>query len=88
MQNVKAQAVVARLPPGNSEVIALNQQPEPRPARRLAGGDLAFPCAPGSANCTNVWGRVLEAGRRYALAFVNNGNRTARHPRPTCSRGR
>eukprot|EP01046_Picozoa_sp_COSAG06_P027023 COSAG06_NODE_2362_length_7003_cov_15.069815_1_plen_88_part_00 len=28
----------------------------------------------GGANCTNVWGRVLEPGRRYALAFVNNAN--------------
>ncbi len=63
-----------------------------------------MPCGDDGANCTNIWGRVIEArrcdnqtnqtslrdknhnidpilcaprGSTYALAFVNNANRTA-----------
>eukprot|EP01047_Picozoa_sp_COSAG01_P030327 COSAG01_NODE_2111_length_8407_cov_2.098700_2_plen_151_part_00 len=66
----------------NTEVLAVNQdkvQPGAKGpgsgfkvGRRLLGGDLALPCKPGSANCTNVWGRPLSNGD-LALAFVNNG---------------
>ena len=38
---------------------------------RLAGGDLALPCA-AKENCTNVWGRPLSDGKSYVVAFVNN----------------
>ena len=53
-----------------SNRIALNQLPDARAAVRLAGGDLAYPCAQ-PVNCTNVWGRVVSASS-YAVAFVNN----------------
>ena len=53
-----------------SNRIALNQLPDARAAVRLAGGDLAYPCAQ-PLNCTNVWGRALSASS-YAVAFVNN----------------
>ena len=54
-----------------SNRIALNQLPDARAAVRLAGGDLAYPCAQ-PLNCSNVWGRVLSASS-FAVAFVNNG---------------
>ena len=54
-----------------SNRIALNQLPDARAAVRLAGGDLAYPCAQ-PVNCSNVWGRVLSASS-FAVAFVNNG---------------
>ena len=53
-----------------SNRIALNQLPDARAAVRLAGGDLAYPCAQ-PVNCTNIWGRVLSASS-YGVAFVNN----------------
>ena len=54
-----------------SNRIALNQLPDAQAAVRLAGGDLAYPCAQ-PLNCSNVWGRVLSASS-FAVAFVNNG---------------
>ena len=60
---------------GNTDVIAINQDPVKVPGARLAGGDLLFPCTGDSkctpANATNVWGRLLSNGDA-ALVFVNN----------------
>ena len=53
-----------------SNRIALNQLPDARAAVRLAGGDLAYPCAQ-PLNCSNIWGRALSASS-FAVAFVNN----------------
>ena len=80
-QNVMNFSAYAKQTYGNTEVIAINQDPV-QPGRRgagsgykvgmrLAGGDLALPCA-AKANCTNVWGRPLSDGKSYVVAFVNN----------------
>jgi alpha-galactosidase len=74
-QNVFAWSVFALDTYSNAEAIALNQEPNARAARRLAGGDLLGPSAPcPAANCTNVWGRSLRSpAGAVALAMVNNG---------------
>lgn len=69
----------------NEDVVAINQDPvQPgatggstfKVGKRLVGGDLALPCVK-PINCSNVWGRPLSDGKSYALALVNNGNKTA-----------
>jgi len=76
-QNVLTWSKYALETYSNTDVIAVNQDPVVHGAgTRLVGSDLAFPCKPGSASCSNVWGRVLS-DKAFVLVFVNNANASA-----------